>query len=391
MGAKKLFVISEETRKRCAIQPVDDAFLKNYGCLSMELFGYLDEVDQIDFTIYFRVGDQVIEFIRPKEFSKELLAKVNAAVLKDYENLLVYIKNSEKPKFLRAIDRVRSKKIDVLLQKDPHLDRRVIQTFSNLSAASQMIVRGGIDENVASTASAAAGKMLDTLMDSEVAIGTLSRMVSCDPTLYDHSASVAMIAGVISTQILKKPLPRIAAEVVSRAGLYHDVGKTCIPNHILNKPGSFTEAEFEVMKKHTTLGYEELCCAIEKGAPIEGEIARVALEHHERFTGGGYPHGRKGRLEDDPENGIHLYSRIVMIADVYSALLMKRVYKPAYDSAQAIKIMSEIAEREYDPEIFIPFLKNVVKSLNYYRTKEKEASKGRILMIGDDGKVFVKK
>jgi HD-GYP domain-containing protein (c-di-GMP phosphodiesterase class II) len=85
------------------------------------------------------------------------------------------------------------------------------------------------------------------------------------------------------------------------------------------------------MKSHTTLGYEELMQAIEKGAPIDEEIAIVALEHHEKFCGGGYPTGKCGRLEEKAD-GIHYLARIVSIADVYSALLMKRVYKEAFRS-----------------------------------------------------------
>ena len=385
MGKK--FIISDKTQKRCNIFKLNPEILKKFIVLNLELFHYLQDVSSIDFTIYFRVGDQMIEFIKPEEFSKELLGQVEAALLKEYDNLFVYIEKREQPKFHNLINSIRDKKIETLLDKDPLLDRKTLVAFSNLSSASQMVVRGGLTSNVDSSITMAAGQMLDQLMDSEIAIGTLSRMVNCDPTLYDHSAAVAMIAGVIATKILKTPLSRKEAEVVTRGGLYHDVGKTCIPNHVLNKPGKLDDEEFKIMKTHTTLGYDEIIQAIEQGAPIEEEIPLVVVEHHERFHGNGYPHGKQGRREEN-ENGIHLYSRIVTIADVYSALLMERVYKPAYDSAKAIKIMADIAEKEYDPDIFYPFLKNVVGSLNHYRKKEVEKSKGKILII-EDGKVKV--
>jgi HD-GYP domain-containing protein (c-di-GMP phosphodiesterase class II) len=173
--------------------------------------------------------------------------------------------------------------------------------------------------------------------------------------------------------------------LVAQAGLYHDIGKTCVPNFILNKPGKFTPEEFEIMKSHTTLGHEELAKISHQGGGIDHLCCRVALEHHEKFDGSGYPLGKKGRFESDEENGIHLFSRIVSIADVYSALLMKRVYKPAYSSQDAVKTMAETATRDFDPEIFSDFVRTVIKSLNLH--EEKKHSKGRILVIDECGKI----
>jgi hypothetical protein len=122
------------------------------------------------------------------------------------------------------------------------------------------------------------------------------------------------------------------------------------------------------------------------GAQIEPECVRVAGEHHEKFAGTGYPRKRAGRLEEDAENGIHLYSRIVTIADIYSALLMKRVYKDAYEPQDAIKTMAETAANDYDPELFHNFLKTVVNSLNTYQGTM-SGGKGRILYFDDEGKL----
>jgi HD-GYP domain-containing protein (c-di-GMP phosphodiesterase class II) len=152
------------------------------------------------------------------------------------------------------------------------------------------------------------------------------------------------------------------------------------------------------MKSHTVLGFEELQKARKQGAPIEDLVCRVALEHHERFTGKGYPFGRVGRLEENP-NGIHLYTRIVTIADVYSALLMKRVYKPAYEAKDALAIMVKSAAEEYDPEIFHAFLRHVIKSLKIEVKTVKDAmgpgdkepqDKSKIFIL-EDGKITLKK
>lgn len=385
MIKKKRYVVKDQTRQRCQITKISDLAIEDYMQVSMELFHFLFNIEKVPFSLYFRVESELIEFMRPEETSKELLNQLQSAVTKDFEGVAVMIRKRDHKLFQDVLDHVRRQKINKLLAEAPHLDRKTLELFNDLSKASQMVVRGGVTGKVVNTVAATASKLVSNLMDNSVAIGTLSRMVHHDPTLYDHSASVAMIASVIAGKLLKKPIPRQAQELVARSGLYHDVGKTCVPSHILNKPGKFTPEEFEVMKTHTVLGYDELMKAREQGAEIHDLVALVALQHHERFTGKGYPYQKKGRAEDDPANGIHLFTRIVTIADVYSALLMKRVYKPAYEAGQAIKIMSDSYQDDYDPEIFIPFLKHVVKALN--ETSDKmNGGKGRILMM-DGGKI----
>lgn len=385
MNPKKTVVIREETRSRCTIVPYDEKMRKRFAPIGLELFHYLYEVPAINFSIFIRVEDEMIEFVKPEELSNELLQQVTRAMMSESGDVEIFVLAVDHPKFQQAIDSVRQKKMNALLEKDPDLDRKVADVFINLSSASQMVVRGGLTDATAQRVKGAATFAVNNLLDSEIAIGTLSRMVLADPTLYDHSASVAMMAGVIAKKLLAKPLGQKDCETVARCALYHDVGKTCVPNHILNKPGKFTEEEFAVMKSHTTLGYEEMMRSIKNGINIEEVSARVTLEHHEKFCGGGYPHNRKGRFEEDSAEGIHLFTRIVTIADVYSALLMKRIYKPAYAAQDAIKIMAGCA-KDYDPAIFTPFVKSVVLSLNTFE-EQKKKSKGRILTFDESGQL----
>jgi putative nucleotidyltransferase with HDIG domain len=320
----------------------------------------------------------MIEFIDPHSFSHRLIQQIIAARNRDYHNVDICVESKDFKRFEMLINDVREKKIDQLLRRDPLLDAQVIRSFVNLSRASQMMVRGGLSPVVAAQAREAAGVLVNNLMECEVAVGTLSRMVAADPTLYDHSASVAMLSGVIARTMLGRN--REDSILITQGGLYHDVGKTCVPHSLLNKPGRFTPDEYERMKSHTTLGYEEICKAIDQGSVIDQNVARVALEHHEKFNGLGYPFGRSGRAEEQ-EGGIHLFTRIVTIADVYSALLMKRVYKEAYDAREALKIMQESAT-DYDPIIFKNFEKHVQKTLMRYEALEKKGRpNGKIIMV----------
>lgn len=382
----KKFIIKDSTRKRCKIFKADETALQQFRPISLELFAYLWEVPTIEFSIYIRVEAEMIEYIRPSELSAELLQHVWAASLKDSGDVEVFIAKKDYPKFEHTLSYVRSRKINNLMEKDPSLDRKTLEIFGDLSGASQMVLRGGVNRQVAERVKVAAAFMVNQLMANDFAISTLSRMIAIDPSLYDHSASVAMFSTIMAKQYIDPKLPFKDAEIIAQCGMYHDAGKSCIPHNILNKPGQFTPDEFAIMKTHVQFGHRELIHAIANGAPIDEIVARVALEHHERFTGKGYPAGKRGRWEEDPELGIHVYSRIISIADAYSALLMKRVYKPALPAEKALELMERSAPDDFDPEIFEPFVTGVRTSLATLKKKKEamEQSKGAIYIIDAD-------
>lgn len=378
----KKFILKDSTRKRCKILPVSEELLQHFRPISLDLFTYLWEVPTIDFSIYIRVEGELIEYIRPSELSHELLQHIWTVSLRADAGIEVLLLKKDFPKFEHTISYVRQKKINLLLEKDPSLDRKTLETFTDLSGASQMVLRGGITKAVAERVKSAAAFMVTQLMDNELAMSTLSRMITIDPTLYDHSASVAMFATIMAKQYVDPKLPLKEAEIISQCGLYHDAGKSCIPNAILNKPGAFTPDEFEVMKTHVMHGYKELMHAIASGAPIDDLAARVALEHHERFAGGGYPNGKHGRLEDHPQ-GIHRYSRIVSIADAYSALLMKRVYKPALPAEMALEMLERATPKDFDSDIVLPFTVGARRSFERLKEKREKMRSNHIYVVDE--------
>lgn len=127
----------------------------------------------------------------------------------------------------------------------------------------------------------------------------------------------------------------------------HDIGKVGIPDQVLLKPGKLDVEEFEIMKRHTTLGRDALNAAASR-APAAGAFLRVATEiaysHHERWDGSGYPERRAG--EDIP-----LSARLMSVADVYDALISRRVYKEAISHHEAVTIILEGRGRQFDPGI----------------------------------------
>jgi putative two-component system response regulator len=141
-------------------------------------------------------------------------------------------------------------------------------------------------------------------------------------------------------------------EMIWKSAPLHDIGKVGIPDHILMKPGKLTADEFEIMKRHPTLGRDAIHSA-ELRVQSEGSFLRVASEiaygHHERWDGTGYPQGIAG-------SDIPLSARLMALADVYDALISRRVYKPAIPHTEAVEIIREGSGSHFDPEVLDAFL-----------------------------------
>jgi putative two-component system response regulator len=131
----------------------------------------------------------------------------------------------------------------------------------------------------------------------------------------------------------------------------HDVGKVAIPDSILRKPGRLTAEEFAVMQRHTVIGGQTLQAAAEThpDARFMQMAMKVALSHHEKWDGSGYPYGLRGEQ-------IPLCGRIMAVADVYDALTSKRVYKPAYSHDRSVEIICEGSGSHFDPQCVEAFL-----------------------------------
>ena len=161
---------------------------------------------------------------------------------------------------------------------------------------------------------------------------------------------------------------------VSKSAPLHDVGKIAVSDTILNKPGRFTDEEFEIMKGHTVAGQKILENA--KGAVSEpsylDEAQRLAAYHHEKWNGSGYPYGLEG--EEIP-----LSARIMAVADVFDALVSKRSYKEGFSTDKAFSIIEEGIGSHFDPQVARAFLhardkaKAVAKSSEEKKRAEEEA------------------
>ena len=157
-----------------------------------------------------------------------------------------------------------------------------------------------------------------------------------DPETGAHIQRMAHYSQVIAKGL---GLDVATAKLILEAAPMHDVGKIGIPDFILLKPGKLTPEEFEVMKGHARLGWELLK---DSGSEVLRAGAEIALSHHEKFDGSGYPGGLKG-------NDIPLFGRIVAVADVFDALTSERPYKKAWSLEDARKLLEEGRGKHFDP------------------------------------------
>ncbi|AEX86011.1 response regulator containing a CheY-like receiver domain and an HD-GYP domain [Marinitoga piezophila KA3] len=176
----------------------------------------------------------------------------------------------------------------------------------------------------------------------------------------NHIIRVGKVSRIIAEEVFED---KKKVEMIYYAAQLHDIGKIGIPDSILQKPGKLDDDEFEIMKKHTTIGYEIL-------KKVDDELfemaSKIALYHHEKYDGSGYPEGLKG--EEIPIEG-----RIVAVCDVFDALLSERPYKKAFEFEEGVKIIMSGEGKHFDPKIVEIFVNNIDKIRNLYKNMgEKE-------------------
>ena len=180
-----------------------------------------------------------------------------------------------------------------------------------------------------------------------------------DENTFLHVKRVAEYSKILA---LAYGLNEDEAELIHLASPLHDIGKIGIRDNVLLKTDKLEDEEFKIMKSHTTMGYEILK---HSSSPILKMGAQIALTHHERWDGFGYPKGLKG------EN-IPIYGRIVAVADVFDALTAKRPYKEPWSLAEALTFILDNSGKIFDPTITDKFLEVYEDIFEYYKKSEKE-------------------
>lgn len=178
---------------------------------------------------------------------------------------------------------------------------------------------------------------------NSAAILSVARLKTHDDYTYMHSLAVCALMISLARQL---NLDEEQVKLAGVGGLMHDLGKSLMPLEVLNKPGKLSDAEYNIMKKHPAAGAKLL-----ENSGAAPEVVDIALHHHEKINGLGYPN----RLQGDE---ISLFSRMAAICDVYDAVTSERAYKQAWDPAGTIREMAQW-EGHFDKQLFNAFVKMV--------------------------------
>ena len=226
------------------------------------------------------------------------------------------------------------------------------------------------------------GRRIVGLEMREMTIFTLAKLAeSRDPETGEHLQRVRSFCRVIARHLQDNPEFRDQVDDEYIALIYqtsplHDIGKVAIPDRILLKPGPLTDEEFEIMKTHTLHGAATLDAALKEypGTSFLVMARDVALCHHEKYSGRGYPRGLAG-------DAIPLCARIMALADVYDALTSRRVYKEAFSHSKAKSIILNESGTHFDPVMVEAFLAH---EQEFIALREQYAEAGDEVVASDE-------
>lgn len=214
-----------------------------------------------------------------------------------------------------------------------------------VSEGIQFLYSNTEDSNFAEASNNVAGELMKAVTENDAIAVDISALKVSDEYTFKHSVDVATMAMIIGK---KHGLDEDAVREVGIAGLLHDMGKSRIPNEVLNKPARLTDEEFHLMKQHALFGYQIL----KEKNEFNDKILLGVLQHHEKLNGKGYPMGVSAEK-------IHLYARLISVADIYDALVTERPYKKGFSQRDAIEMIMAMTG-ELDIDVMRSFLGSVI-------------------------------
>lgn len=322
--------------------------------IPLELVGF----KKLDCNLYDEQG-QVI-YNCGSDLTPELLMKLNHIKVYKKEKDFFEIINEEPETIAKReltpteqfIESVEPQNLIKKAEYKPVINEKTVNRFLDTSKGILRACELGIAPNY-STCVDTSLEILNEVFDKLDKVSNIAEMRIHDFYTYTHCINTAIISAIIGKEIGMK---EDQLKDLTLAAVLHDVGKINIPKEILYKPDGLSKDEFSIVKNHTIYGYDLILNKIK----LPDFVAKVALEHHERFDGKGYPYG----LNKDK---ISYFAQIVAIADVYDALVSEKIYRGAVQSIDAIRIMLKEESTSFNPEIFNKFAYlAVVKNVKYW-------------------------
>lgn len=309
--------------------------LKEYGIFAIRI-----KVDEED-------GSIPLEDDSEEEETKEIVETPKRRTQEEQQNYLRQIKESKEfeefhSAFIDSVDNLKSLFNKVVMHNEEIDSEAILEDVENVVDKG----RNGIH-------------ILDMLQC----------MRGYDDVTYVHSVNVAMLSNMIGRTVYPD-ISKEELDILTLSGLLHDIGKMMVPDNIIQKNGRLTLPEYNVVKTHVLFGNNIL-----KGLKnLDPRVAEVAMRHHERCDGTGYPGGYR-REQIEP------FARIVAIADTYDAMTSDRVYRAALCPFDVIHMFEREGIVKFDVEFLLPFLEKAVQAYLNTEVKLSTNEVGKVIMI----------
>ncbi len=212
-----------------------------------------------------------------------------------------------------------------------------LHDLTNNVRKGRIVHLGGVKESVEN--------IVDELIGSRDIMFNISNILTFDEYTFQHSVNVTIISVMIGVAMYYN---RDKLLDLGMGVILHDLGKTLIPGEVINKPGKLTNEEYEIVKMHTWHGYEIL----RSNPQIKVTSAHVALQHHERYNGSGYPRGLRGKH-------ILEFARISAVADVFDAMTNDRCYRSKFPIHKVYEYLVDNSATGFDPIIVDNFVQKI--------------------------------
>jgi putative nucleotidyltransferase with HDIG domain len=233
---------------------------------------------------------------------------------------------------------------------NPEVSRQDVSLAAQVGALTEVVrdvletqFRSGETDQTVSEAARMGAVTANIVCNDQFAASDMFRVLHHDYATFTHSANVAFYAGLLAAELGHD---QHDVELMTTAGLLHDLGKLAIDEKILCKPGKLTDEEFDVIRSHPTVGFEQLNYREDL---TEGQLMMV-YQHHERLDGKGYPVGVV-------DSEIHSWAKICSVVDVYEALTSYRPYRSPMPRRKVFEIMERDSGKAFDAEVLACWLK----------------------------------
>lgn len=239
--------------------------------------------------------------------------------------------------------------------------KTISNTFDNI-LKEEFVKRSLIIERTGKEMMNVVRNIIEELKGNKEVISLLSDVFTYDDYIFTHSLNVTIYSIALATELKLKPKQ---IEQIGLGAMLHDVGKIFVPREVLLKPGKLTNEEYDAIKKHTEDGFNML----RSTSTIPLVAAHCAYQHHERLDGSGYPRGIK-------EAEIHLFAKIIGVADVFDAVTSNRVYRSAMLPHEGLEILYSGVGKLFDKELVEAFRKSVAVYPNGLTVELSDGRKG---------------